>query len=127
MRISRLLPCTGSYASVIGGIPAAAVVFAREVDTRTKSDPRVKEVQEQLVQSDGTQKAALQVKLNEISAMVRSEKVGEVASEFDHIHNVQRAQRVGSIDHVIEPEAIRPYLIEALERGIDRELRRITG
>ena len=118
---------TGSYASVIGGIPAAAVVFAREVDSRTKSDPRVKEVQEQLVQADGTQKAALQVKLNEISAMVRSEKVGEVASEFDHIHNVQRAQRVGSIDHVIEPEAIRPYLIEALERGIDRELRRTTG
>ncbi|MGZ3621670.1 MAG: carboxyl transferase domain-containing protein [Ktedonobacteraceae bacterium] len=118
---------TGSYASVIGGIPAAAVVFAREVDSRTISDPRVKEVQEQLVQADGTQKAALQVKLNEISAMVRSEKVGEVASEFDHIHNVQRAQRVGSIDHVIEPEAIRPYLIEALERGIDRELRRITG
>ncbi len=61
-------------------------------------------------------KAALQGKLNEISAMVRSEKVGEVASEFDHIHTVQRAQRVGSIDHVIEPEAIRPYLIEALER-----------
>ena len=87
----------------------------------------MKEVQEQLVQADGTQKAALQVKLNEISAMVRSEKVGEVASEFDHIHNVQRARRVGSIDHVIEPEAIRPYLIEALERGIDRELRRITG
>jgi acetyl/propionyl-CoA carboxylase alpha subunit/acetyl-CoA carboxylase carboxyltransferase component len=115
---------TGSYASVIGGIPAAAVVFAREVDTRTKSDPRVKEVQEQLVQAIGTQQAALQVKLNEISATVRSEKVGEVASEFDHIHNVQRAQRVGSIDHVIEPEAIRPYLIEALERGIDRELQR---
>ena len=26
----------GSYASVIGGAPAAAVVFAREVDTRTR-------------------------------------------------------------------------------------------
>jgi acetyl-CoA carboxylase carboxyltransferase component len=117
---------TGSYASVIGGIPAAAVVFAREVDTRTRSDPRVKEVQEQLMQADGTQQVALQVKLKEISTIVRSEKVGEVASEFDHIHNMQRAQRVGSIDHVIEPEAIRPYLIEALKRGIDRELQRIA-
>jgi Carboxyl transferase domain/Acetyl-CoA carboxylase, central region len=117
----------GSYASVIGGVPAAAVVFAREVDTRTKSDPRVKALQEQIVQADDTQKAALQVKLNEISSTVRSEKVGEVASEFDHIHNVQRAQRVGSIDHVIPPEAIRPYLIEALERGIERELQRTAG
>jgi acetyl-CoA carboxylase carboxyltransferase component len=114
----------GSFASVIGGVPAAAVVFAREVNTRTQSDPRVKVLQEQLVQADETQKAALQVRLNEISALVRSEKVGEVASEFDHIHTVQRAQRVGSIDHVIPPEAIRPYLIEALERGIERELQR---
>jgi acetyl-CoA carboxylase carboxyltransferase component len=114
----------GSYASVIGGVPAAAVVFTREVDVRTKSDPRVKALQEQLVQADETQKAALQVKLNEISATVRSEKVGEVANEFDHIHNVQRAQRVGSIDQVIQPEAIRPYLIEALGRGIERKLQR---
>jgi acetyl/propionyl-CoA carboxylase alpha subunit/acetyl-CoA carboxylase carboxyltransferase component len=117
----------GSYASVIGGVPAAAVVFAREVDARTKSDPRVKVMQEQIMQADETQKAALQVKLHEISALVQSEKVGEVASEFDHIHTVQRAQRVGSIDHVIPPEAIRPYLIEALERGIERELQRTTG
>jgi len=112
----------GSYASVIGGVPAAAVVFAREVDNRTESDPRVKVLQEQIARADNTQKAALQVKLSEISALVRSEKVGEVASEFDHIHNVQRAQRVGSIDHVIPPEAIRSYLIEALERGIEREV-----
>jgi hypothetical protein len=46
----------------------------------------------------------------------------EVASECDHIHNVQRAQRVGSIDHVIPAATLRPYLIEALERGIQREL-----
>jgi acetyl/propionyl-CoA carboxylase alpha subunit/acetyl-CoA carboxylase carboxyltransferase component len=117
----------GSYASVIGGVPAAAVVFAREVEARTQADPRLQALQEQLVQADETQKAPLQVKLNELSATVRSEKVGEVASEFDHIHNVQRAQRVGSIDHVIAPGAIRPYLIEALERGIERELRRTDG
>jgi hypothetical protein len=84
-------------------------------------------LQEQLAQVDDTQKAALQVKLNEVSATVRSEKVVEVASEFDHIHDVQRAQRVGSIDHVIAPGAIRPYLIEALERGIERELQRTGG
>ena len=32
----------GSFASVIGGAPAAAVVFAREVDARTRKDPRVR-------------------------------------------------------------------------------------
>jgi acetyl-CoA carboxylase carboxyltransferase component len=117
----------GSYASIIGGVPAAAVVFAREVDTRTKADPHVKALQEQILQADDLKKATLQVKLNEINAMVRSEKVGEVASEFDHTHNVQRAQRVGSIDHVIPAEAIRPYLIEALERGIQRELQRMAN
>ena len=31
----------GAYASVIGGAPAAAVVFAREVETRARKDPRV--------------------------------------------------------------------------------------
>jgi biotin carboxyl carrier protein len=96
----------GSYASVIGGVPAAAVVFAREVDARIKSDPRVKELQQHLVQADETRKTALQGKLNEIITLVRSEKVGEVASEFDHIHTVERAQRVGSIDYVIQPAHI---------------------
>jgi hypothetical protein len=84
-------------------------------------------MQEQLVQADETQKAALQVKLYEISAMVRSEKVGEVAGEFDHIHTVQRAQRVGSIDYVIQPAHLRPYLVGALERGIQRELQLPTN
>ncbi len=84
-------------------------------------------MQEQLVQADETQKAALQVKLYEISAMVRSEKVEEVAGEFDHIHTVQRAQRVGSIDDVIQPAHLRPYLVGALERGIQRELQLPTN
>jgi len=120
----EVVAVAGSYASVIGGVPAAAVVFAREVETRTNSDPRVKALQEQIAQADDTQRATLHIKLNEIGALVRSEKVGEVACEFDHIHTVQRAQRVGSIDHVIPAEAIRPYLIATLERGIERELQR---
>jgi acetyl-CoA carboxylase carboxyltransferase component len=106
----------GSYASIIGGVPAAAVVFAREVDTRTKNDSRVKDMHAQLAQADGSQKAALQVKLNEVTAIVRAEKVGEVASQFDHTHNVQRALRVGSIDRVIPAAQLRLYLVEALKR-----------
>ena len=117
----------GSYASVIGGVPAAAVVFAHEVDARMKADPRMKDLQEQLARATGTQKAALQIKLNEVTTIVHAEKVGEIASEFDHTHTVQRAQRVGSIDHIIPPVTLRPYLIEALERGIQRELQRTTN
>ena len=100
---------------------SAAVIFAREVDARVKADPRMKDLQGQLAQAQGTQKAALQIRLNEVTAMVHSEKVGEVASQFDRTHNVQRAKRVGSIDQVIPPATLRPYLIEALERGIQRE------
>src|SRR6185437_15548470 len=37
----EVLAVEGSYASVIGGAPAAAVVFTGEVDRRTSSDPRV--------------------------------------------------------------------------------------
>jgi acetyl-CoA carboxylase carboxyltransferase component len=110
----------GSYASVIGGIPAAAVVFAREVDARMKADQRVKDVREQLEQAQGIQKATLQSKLNAVMAIVRAEKVSEVASEFDHIHTVQRARHVGSIDYVIPPAELRPYLVKALERGMER-------
>jgi acetyl-CoA carboxylase carboxyltransferase component len=117
----------GSYASVIGGVPAAAVVFARDVDIRSKADPRVKSLQEQLAKADGAQKAALQAQLNEVTAVVRSEKVGEIANEFDNIHSVERATRIGSIDYVIPAFTIRPYIIEALGRGIERERRRIAN
>lgn len=115
----------GSYASVIGGVPAAAVVFAREVATRTRDDARVKVLQDQLVKADGIQKVALHIQLNAVTAQVHSEQVGKVASEFDHIHNIQRAQRVGSVDHVIPASTLRLYLVEALERGIARELQRL--
>ena len=36
-----VLAVEGSFASVIGGAPAAAVVFSGEVDKRTAADPRV--------------------------------------------------------------------------------------
>ncbi len=116
----------GSYASIIGGVPAAAVVFTRDVDTRTKADPRVKELQEQMAKADSAQKAVLRAQLNTVMEQVRSEKVGEVASEFDHTHDILRAQRVGSVDYVIPAARLRPYLVEAIERGIARELEQLA-
>jgi len=103
----------GARASVIGGAPAAAVVFAREVETRTRKDPRVVEAEKAAASS-----AAARVRLGEVVAQVRSEKLGEVGVEFDHIHSVERAQKVGSLDRIISARELRPYLIDAVERGM---------
>jgi hypothetical protein len=46
-----------------------------------------------------------------------------MAEEFDTVHSVQRAQEVGSIHHIIPPDRLRPYLIEAVERGMTRAIR----
>jgi acetyl/propionyl-CoA carboxylase alpha subunit/acetyl-CoA carboxylase carboxyltransferase component len=115
----------GTYASVIGGAPAAAVVFAREVKKRTVSDARLTELQDELARAEGAKKAWLQVRYEQLSREVHSQKLGEVADEFDGIHSVQRARDVGSVHHIISPERLRPYLIEAIERGIQKELSRL--
>lgn len=114
----------GAHASVIGGAPAAAVVFAREVDQRTSKDVRVTALEEALARAPAPQKAALRARLSEVRPLVRSEKLGEVADEFDRIHSVRRALEVGSLDRIIPVARMRPYLIEALERGIHRTLAR---
>jgi hypothetical protein len=46
-----VLALEGSFASVIGGAPAAAVVFAGEVEKRTSADPRVREVESRLAEA----------------------------------------------------------------------------
>ena len=112
----------GSHASVIGGAPAAAVVFTREVDRRAKKDPRVVELERAIADPERGDKARLRAELEEAREAVRSEKLGEVAEEFDHVHSVERAREVGSIHHIIAPERLRPYLIEAVERGMAKAL-----
>jgi acetyl/propionyl-CoA carboxylase alpha subunit/acetyl-CoA carboxylase carboxyltransferase component len=104
----------GARASVIGGAPAAAVVFAREVETRTRKDPRVVEAEQAAARAGG----AARTRLEDLVAQVRSEKVGEVADEFDAVHTVERALRVGSLDRIIAARDLRPYLVEAVERRI---------
>jgi acetyl-CoA carboxylase carboxyltransferase component len=111
----------GTFASVIGGAPAAAVVFAREVDARTKKDPRVAAAEAELQAAPEAEKRGLRGRLAERALEVRAEKLGEVAEEFDRVHSVERALRVGSLDRIVPPSQLRPYLIDALERGLARE------
>jgi len=111
----------GTYASVIGGAPAAAVVFAREVEARTRKDARLQTLDQAMAQGDSMQKGRLRAQWNELFKVVRSEKLGEVASEFDRVHSVHRALRVGALHQIIQPASLRPYLIHAVERGLGRE------
>ncbi len=112
----------GSFASVIGGAPAAAVVFTREVEKRTRADPRVVELAAAVEAATGPEKAPLRARMAALLEQARREKLGEVAAEFDSIHTVQRAQRMGSVHRIIAARTLRPYLIDAVERGIQREL-----
>ncbi|MGW4065130.1 ATP-binding protein [Amycolatopsis sp. NPDC004747] len=105
----------GSSASVIGGAPAAAVVFAREVRARTQADPRVAEAESRV--RAGTCSPA---DLRDTTERIRAEKLGEVAAEFDEVHDIARARAVGSVDHIIPASGLRPYLVAALERGMAR-------
>jgi hypothetical protein len=49
---------------------------------------------------------------------VRSEKLGQVASEFDSVHSIHRAVQVGSVDAVISAAELRPRIIAAVEAGL---------
>ncbi|HYL07692.1 MAG TPA: carboxyl transferase domain-containing protein, partial [Candidatus Udaeobacter sp.] len=110
----------GSFASVIGGAPAAGVVFAGEVQRRTRDDARVVQLEQSIVSASAGEKGALRASLAALLAEVRSEKLGQLAAEFDAVHNVQRARQVGSIHRIVAPSNLRPYLIDAVERGMRR-------
>ncbi len=114
----------GSYASVLGGAPAAAVVFAGEVNKRTAADPRISGLQARITEARSAGQEAEAARLTaELAALrpeVRSEKLGQVADEFDTAHSIQRAQRVGSVDEIVAPMRLRPYLVDAVRRGMAR-------
>ncbi len=113
-----VLALEGSFASVLGGAPAAAVVFAGEVAKRTANDPRVTELQARVAAADAPSRAALSAQLAELQSSVRAEKVSEVAAEFDKVHSIQRAVEVGSVDAIISAAELRPRIIEAIEHGL---------
>ena len=110
-----VLALEGSFASVLGGAPAAAVVFSGDVNARTANDPRVRQIEARVAEASGAERAALTAELDETRAAVRAEKVGEVAAEFDRVHDIQRAVRVGSVDAIIRAAELRPRIIEAIE------------
>ncbi|MDQ4119809.1 MAG: ATP-grasp domain-containing protein [Actinomycetota bacterium] len=120
---------TGSYASVLGGAPAAAVVFAGEVNDRTARDPRVTALEARIADvvdaGNDAEASRLRGELAAVRPDVRSEKLGEVADEFDTKHSIERAQQVGSVHRIVTPTELRPYLVDAVRRGMHRTLDKI--
>jgi acetyl/propionyl-CoA carboxylase alpha subunit/acetyl-CoA carboxylase carboxyltransferase component len=116
----------GSYASVIGGAPAAAVVFAAEVGKRASADLRVAGLQARITEAtsagDEDQASRLLAELASVWPAVHAEKLGQVADEFDRVHSIERAHQVGSVQAIVPPARLRPYLIDAVRRGMQRTL-----
>lgn len=91
-----------------------------KVNSRTAGDSRVADVEAQLAEADEGDQAQLRLELAELRTVVRSEKLGDVAEEFERVHNIERARTVGSVHAIISARELRPYLIGAVERGISR-------
>ena len=113
-----VLALSGSYASVIGGAAAAAVVFGRDVRKRVQADERVVWARSQLEAArDPATRASRRAQLDRIVEEVTLEKQAEVAAEFDGVHTVERAQKVGSLHRIIDPRELRPLLSDWLSRS----------
>ena len=111
-----VLAVEGSFASVIGGAPAAAVVFARDVDARTAADPRVAELQapawaRPAVPSAPPSRPSWRRCARRCgprcSARSRPSSTGCTTSTG--------RSRSGSVDAVIAPHEVRPRIIAAIE------------
>lgn len=114
----RALALEGSYASVIGGGPAAKVVFGREVEARAVSSRRVQELR---AEAGVRPSEAVRGELEEARAEARLAAQAEIAAEFDSIHTVERARAVGSLEEILPVREMRPRLIAALEEALGLE------
>jgi Carboxyl transferase domain len=88
----------GSYASVIGGAPAAAVVFAGEVNKRTAADPRIADLEPDRRGRQVRGGAGGGPADHRAGRAAAGGALGEArpdADEFDTADSVQRAQQVG--------------------------------
>src|SRR5262249_4564524 len=108
----RAAALEGSYASVVGGPAAAAVIFSRDVRKRAQADPRVAQARAPVEAAlDPAVRLARRARLDAIQDEVMLEKQAELASEFDAIHSVERALQVGSIESILAPSDLRQSLI----------------
>ena len=114
---------------------AGALIGGLKSGTRTASpldslpvgseSARVVELQAKVAAADAGERATLRGALADALAQAHSDHLGAVAAEFDAIHSVERALAVGSVNRIIPAAQLRPLLIDAVERGMARELDRL--
>ena len=118
----EVLAVEGSFASVIGGAPGGrGGVHPRGRHHGPRTTTGSRELEAEL--TDGRRepsRPSCGSSWPTLRAAVRSEKLGEVAAEFEQIHNIERAREVGSVHAIIPAPELRPYLIAAVERGMER-------
>ena len=70
-----------------------------EVEARTKKDPRLQALAKAMCQGRRSgERTACAPNGTKLSRSIHSEKLGEMAAEFDRIHSVHRALEVGALD-----------------------------
>jgi acetyl-CoA carboxylase carboxyltransferase component len=111
----RATALSGSFASVIGGPAAAAVVMYREVERRANTESAVVAARARVAAaSSPAARVVRRAELEEITSRILLEKRAELAAEFDAIHSIERAREVGSLEAILEPETLRASLIDFL-------------
>jgi hypothetical protein len=95
------------------------------VDRATQADARIAAIDERIDAADARSRPRLRAERAELWDAVRAEKMGELAARFDSIHSVERAREMGSVSEIIPPAEMRPFLIDAVERGMRRTLDRL--
>lgn len=68
-----------------------------------RKDPPLEALSQAMSQVEGAAKNRLPAERNELFKVVHSEKLGEVAAEFDRIHSAHRAVEVGALHDTIPP------------------------
>jgi acetyl-CoA carboxylase carboxyltransferase component/biotin carboxyl carrier protein len=114
----KALALEGSYASVIGGAPAAAVVFSGQVKAEAEKDERVKAARKRRDSAPADEQPTLREEYARVYAEVHAEKQSELAKAFDRIHSVERACQVGSLDEVLAASTLRQRLAELVRREV---------
>jgi acetyl/propionyl-CoA carboxylase alpha subunit/acetyl-CoA carboxylase carboxyltransferase component len=115
------LALEGSFASVIGGGAAAAVVFSRVVAERVEAHARVKAARAALADAGQHGNRAARENYESVRADVEAQVQAAFAREFDTIHSVTRALEVGSLHGVLSASRLRAVLCASLT-GADKSL-----
>jgi len=104
------LALSGSYASVIGGAPAAEVVFPGVVRKRAAADREVVAARALLEVGTDAERAAALVRYEQALKEATMRERAAVAREFDAVHTVERARDVGSIGAIVTATGLREEL-----------------